>query len=98
MVNYPIGRPDRGERVRAMASSLSTSSSSTTGVRGPNMATVYSDRGQGVRARWCSTTAATRPAACSKPGDFNWKEIFARRALVPQRRHASPPSPKPPAN
>ena len=40
----------------------------------------------------------TRPAALLKPGDFDWKAIFARRrALVPQRRHLRRALARPPA-
>ncbi len=28
--------------------------------------------------RWCSTIARTKPARLLKPGDFDWKAIFAR--------------------
>jgi len=47
------------------------------GVRGPNMATVYSDRGQGVRPPVVFYNRANEAGAMLKPGDFNWKEIFA---------------------
>jgi 2-dehydro-3-deoxygluconokinase len=41
------------------------------------MATVYSDRGQGVRAPVVFYNRCNEAAAQLKPGDFNWKEIFA---------------------
>src|ERR1043166_7516654 len=47
------------------------------GVHGPNMATVYSDRGQGVRAPVVFYNRSNEAGALLKPGDFNWKEIFA---------------------
>ncbi len=47
------------------------------GVRGPNMATVYSDRGQGVRAPVVFYNRANEAAAMLKPGDFDWASIFA---------------------
>src|SRR6266567_289209 len=47
------------------------------GVRGPNMATVYSDRGQGVRAPVVFYNRSDEAAAQLKPGDFDWKKIFA---------------------
>ena len=47
------------------------------GVRGPNMATVYSDRGQGVRAPVVFYNRANEAGAMLKPGDFDWKQIFA---------------------
>ena len=50
MVDYPIGDLI-GERVRAMGVKPFYKRFAHDGVWGPNMATVYSDRGQGVRAR-----------------------------------------------
>ncbi|TWU62949.1 sugar kinase [Crateriforma conspicua] len=47
------------------------------GVRGPNMATVYSDRGQGVRPPVVFYNRANEAGAMLKPGDFDWKSIFA---------------------
>ena len=49
MVDYPIGDLI-AERVRAMGVQPFYKKFKHDGVRGPNMATVYSDRGQGVRA------------------------------------------------
>jgi 2-dehydro-3-deoxygluconokinase len=46
------------------------------GVRGPNMATVYSDRGQGVRAPVVFYNRAEEAAALLKPGDFDWAKIM----------------------
>ena len=48
------------------------------GVRGPNMATVYSDRGQGVRAPGVFYNRSNEAAGQLKPGDFNWSEIFGQ--------------------
>src|SRR6202043_2106572 len=48
------------------------------GVTGPNMATVYSDRGYGVRAPVVFYNRANEAAAQLKPGDFDWQAIFAR--------------------
>ncbi len=48
------------------------------GVRGPNIATVYSDRGQGVRPPVVFYNRANEAAALLKPGDFDWPGIFAR--------------------
>ena len=77
MVDYPIGDLI-AERVRAMGVKPFYKHFKHDGVRGPNMATVYSDRGLGrARARWCSTTARTRPPRELKPGDFDWQAIFA---------------------
>jgi len=47
------------------------------GVRGPNMATVYSDRGQGVRPPVVFYNRANEAGAMLKPGDFDWKSMFA---------------------
>jgi 2-dehydro-3-deoxygluconokinase len=44
------------------------------------MATVYSDRGHGVRAPVVFYNRSNEAAALLKPGDFNWKEIFSRGA------------------
>src|SRR5687768_14218490 len=46
------------------------------GVRGPNIATVYSDRGAGVRAPVVFYNRANEAGALLQPGDFNWSEIF----------------------
>ena len=48
------------------------------GVRGPNIATVYSDRGYGVRAPVVFYNRANEAGALLKPGDFDWARIFAR--------------------
>jgi len=42
------------------------------------MATVYSDRGFGVRAPVVFYNRANEAAAQLKPGDFDWKSIFGR--------------------
>jgi 2-dehydro-3-deoxygluconokinase len=47
------------------------------GVTGPNMATVYSDRGYGVRAPVVFYNRCNEAAAHLKPGDFDWKAIFS---------------------
>ncbi len=47
------------------------------GVRGPNIATVYSDRGHGVRAPVVFYNRANEAGALLKPGDFDWRKIFA---------------------
>ncbi|MEM9659458.1 MAG: PfkB family carbohydrate kinase, partial [Planctomycetota bacterium] len=46
------------------------------GVRGPNIATVYSDRGHGVRAPVVFYNRANEAGALLKPGDFDWPTIF----------------------
>ncbi|MCI0683821.1 MAG: sugar kinase [Gemmataceae bacterium] len=47
------------------------------GVRGPNIATVYSDRGHGVRGPIVFYNRANEAGALLKPGDFDWPAIFA---------------------
>jgi 2-dehydro-3-deoxygluconokinase len=77
MVDYPIGDLI-AERVRAMGVKPFYKPFKHDGVRGPNMATVYSDRGQGVRAPVVFYNRSHEAAAQLKPGDFNWQEIFGR--------------------
>jgi 2-dehydro-3-deoxygluconokinase len=76
MVDYPIGDLI-AERVRAMGVKPFYKRFAHDGVHGPNMATVYSDRGHGVRAPVVFYNRCNEAAAQLKPGDFNWKEIFA---------------------
>ncbi|MCE5256819.1 MAG: sugar kinase [Spirochaetaceae bacterium] len=47
------------------------------GVRGPNIAQTWSDRGQGVRAPVVFYNRANEAAALLKPGSFDWDAIFA---------------------
>ena len=76
MSDYPIGDLI-AERVRAMGVKPFYRHFKHDGVTGPNMATVYSDRGFGVRAPVVFYNRANEAAACLKPGDFDWKAIFA---------------------
>ena len=76
MVDYPIGDLI-SERVRAMGVKPFYKRFKHDGVQGPNMATVYSDRGQGVRAPVVFYNRCNEAAAQLKPGDFDWKSIFA---------------------
>jgi len=46
------------------------------GVRGPNLAQVWSDRGKGVRAPVVFYNRANEAAALLEPGSFDWKAIF----------------------
>ncbi len=75
MVDYPVGELI-AERVRAMGVTPFYKKFKHDGVRGPNMATVYSDRGQGVRAPVVFYNRSNEAAAQLKVGDFNWAEIF----------------------
>ncbi len=76
MVDYPIGHLI-AERVRAMGVKPFYKQFAHNGVNGPNMATVYSDRGQGVRAPEVFYNRANEAAALLKVGDFDWKSIFS---------------------
>jgi 2-dehydro-3-deoxygluconokinase len=75
MVDYPIGDLI-AERVRAMGVKPFYKKFKHNGVNGPNMATVYSDQGFGVRAPVVFYNRCNEAGAQLKPGDFNWKEIF----------------------
>jgi 2-dehydro-3-deoxygluconokinase len=76
MVDYPIGDLI-DERVKAMGVKPFYKHFEHNGVNGPNMATVYSDRGYGVRAPVVFYNRSNEAGALLKPGDFNWKSIFA---------------------
>lgn len=75
MVDYPIGDLIQ-ERVRAMGVKPFYKFFTHNGVNGPNMATVYSDRGYGVRAPVVFYNRANEAGALLKPGDFDWTAIF----------------------
>ena len=76
MSDYPIGDLI-AERVRAMGVKAFYKHFKHDGATGPNMATVYSDRGSGLRAPVVFYNRANEAAAQLKPGDFDWKTIFA---------------------
>ena len=76
MVDYPIGDLIH-ERVRAMGVRPFYKHFKHDGVTGPNMATVYSDQGKGVRAPVVFYNRSNEAAAQLKPGDFDWKSITA---------------------
>src|SRR5689334_14377392 len=76
MVNYPIGDLVQA-RVREMGVLPFYKHFEHDGVRGPNIATVYSDRGAGVRAPVVFYNRANEAGGMLKPGDFDWKKIFA---------------------
>ena len=75
MVEYPIGELIAGQ-VRAMGVTPFYKMFEHDGVRGPNMAAVYSDRGFGVRGPVVFYNRSNEAAAQLKPGDFDWKAIF----------------------
>src|SRR4051794_35652800 len=76
MVDYPIGDLV-AERVRAMGVRPFYKHFAHDGVSGPNIATVYSDRGHGVRAPVVFYNRSNEAGARLEPGDFDWKTIFA---------------------
>jgi 2-dehydro-3-deoxygluconokinase len=75
MVDYPVGELI-AERVRAMGVRPFYKRFPHNGVNGPNMATVYSDQGAGVRAPVVFYNRSNEAAAQLAPGDFDWKSIF----------------------
>jgi 2-dehydro-3-deoxygluconokinase len=75
MVAYPIGELI-ATRVRAMGVTPFYKMFQHDGAWGPNMATVYSDRGHGVRAPIVFYNRSNEAAAQLKPGDFDWDAIF----------------------
>src|SRR5881394_1838783 len=77
MVDYPIGDLV-AERVRAMGVKPFYKHFEHNGVTGPNIATVYSDRGYGVRAPVVFYNRSREAGALLKPGDFDWNAIFSR--------------------
>jgi 2-dehydro-3-deoxygluconokinase len=76
MVNYGIGELVQ-TRVRETGVTPFYKWYEHDGVRGPNLATVYSDRGQGVRPPVVFYNRANEAGALLKPGDFDWAGIFA---------------------
>jgi 2-dehydro-3-deoxygluconokinase len=75
MVDYPIGELIQA-RVRETGVKPFYKWFEHDGVRGPNMATVYSDRGHGVRGPVVFYNRANEAGALLKPGDFDWGAIF----------------------
>ena len=89
-VDYPIGQLV-AERVRAMGVGGIYRWSAHDGVRGPNIATVYSDRGFGVRPPVVFYNRASEAAALLGPGDFDWAGIFGEAACAGSTRAGSSP-------
>ncbi len=75
MVEYPIGELI-ARQVRAMGVTPFYKMFKHDGAWGPNMATVYSDRGYGVRPPIVFYNRSNEAAAQLKPGDFDWAKIF----------------------
>lgn len=76
MVHYPIGELVQA-RVREMGVTPFYKFFEHDGVRGPNIATVYSDRGHGVRPPIVFYNRANEAGALLKPGDIDWGKIFS---------------------
>src|SRR5882672_7004573 len=76
MVDYPIGELIQA-RVREAGVRPFYKWFEHDGVRGPNMATVYSDRGHGVRGPVVFYNRANEAGALLKPGDVDWAKVFA---------------------
>jgi 2-dehydro-3-deoxygluconokinase len=76
MVNYPIGELVQA-RVRESGVRQFYKWFEHDGVRGPNIATVYSDRGHGVRPPVVFYNRANEAGALLKPGDFDWATLLA---------------------
>ncbi len=76
MVNYGLGELVQ-ERVREMGVTPFYKWFEHDGVRGPNIATVYSDRGHGVRPPVVFYNRCNEAGALLKPGDFDWAKIHA---------------------
>jgi 2-dehydro-3-deoxygluconokinase len=76
MVNYGIGELVQA-RVREMGVRPFYKWFEHDGVRGPNIATVYSDRGVGVRPPVVFYNRANEAGAMLKRGDFDWQQIFS---------------------
>lgn len=76
MVDYPIGDLVQA-RVRENGVTPFYKWFEHDGVQGPNIATVYSDRGCGVRAPVVFYNRSNEAGARLKPGDFDWPSLFA---------------------
>ncbi len=76
MVDYPVGEMI-ADRVKSMGVKPFYKHFKHNGVNGPNMATVYSDRGQGVRPPVVFYNRSNEAGGLLKPGDFDWSRIFA---------------------
>ena len=76
MVDYPIGEMVQA-RVREAGVTPYYKWYEHDGVRGPNIATVYSDRGHGVRAPVVFYNRSNEAGALLKPGDFDWEKVHA---------------------
>ena len=96
MVNYGIGELVQA-RVREMGVTPFYKWFEHDGVRGPNIATVYSDRGQGVRPPVVFYNRSNEAGALLKPGDFDWDgDLRQGREAGSTPAASSPRSPRRP--
>lgn len=77
MVDYGIGELVQ-TRVREMGVKPIFKYYEHNGVNGPNIATVYSDRGYGVRPPVVFYNRSNEAAALLKKGDIDWEAIFSK--------------------
>ncbi|MCL2092778.1 MAG: sugar kinase [Treponema sp.] len=77
MVDYPIGQRVEAA-VRRAGVTPYYKRFAHDGVRGPNMAIVWSDRGQGLRAPVVFYNRANEAAQRLMPGSFDWDSIFGQ--------------------
>jgi len=77
MVDYGIGELVE-TRVREMGVKTYFKRFEHNGVNGPNIATVYSDRGYGARPPVVFYNRANEAGAMLKAGDFDWDDIFSK--------------------
>ena len=77
IVDYPIGRKVEYAVQKAGVTPYFKRFAHD-GVRGPNMAIVWSDRGQGVRAPTVFYNRSNEAAQQLKPGSFDWDAIFSK--------------------
>ena len=77
MVDYGIGELVQ-TRVREMGVKPFFKHFEHNGVNGPNIATVYSDRGYGVRPPVVFYNRANEAAGLLKKGDIEWETIFSK--------------------
>ncbi|MCL2129853.1 MAG: sugar kinase, partial [Treponema sp.] len=75
MVDYPIGKRVEAD-VRKAGVTPYYKRFAHDGVRGPNFAIVWSDKGQGVRAPVVFYNRSNEAAQLLKPGCFDWDSIF----------------------
>ena len=90
MVDYPIGELV-ATRVRAMGVTPFYKMFEHDGARGPNIATVYSDRGHGVRAPVVFYNRSNEAAAQLKPGRLRLERDLRQPACAGSTAAASSP-------